>query len=90
LIVSRLEGEGRVDEVEIDVIELEFLETGLEGGFDTFWTMIVIPELVATGSGISVPKPRAGMAPDPLLRASFVYRSLSLSAIVATLRCLTR
>src|SRR5262249_51599316 len=45
LLVSRLEGKGRVDEIEIDVVELEFLETGLEGGFDAFRTMIVVPEL---------------------------------------------
>ena len=32
-------------EIEIDVVELEFLETGLESGFDAFRTMIVIPEL---------------------------------------------
>jgi len=34
LIVSRLEGEGGVDEIEIDVVELESLETGLKGGLD--------------------------------------------------------
>src|ERR1700678_3774684 len=38
------------------------------------------------GSGISVPKPRAGIAPDPLLRAIFVSRRLSFSTIVAPLR----
>src|SRR4051794_24319037 len=45
LLVSGLEGKGGVDEIEIDVVELEFLEAGLEGGFDAFGTMIVIPEL---------------------------------------------
>src|SRR4051794_5140151 len=35
------------------------------------------------GSGISVPKPRAGIAPDPLLRAILVKRSLSLSTTVS-------
>ena len=45
LLVSRLEGKGGVDEMEIDVVELEFLETGLEGGFGAFRTMIVVPEL---------------------------------------------
>ena len=34
-----------MDEIEIDEVELEFLETGLEGGFDAFGTMIGIPEL---------------------------------------------
>src|SRR5271157_4704191 len=34
-----------MDEIEIDVVELESLETGLEGGLDAFRTMIVIPEL---------------------------------------------
>src|SRR4029077_4309395 len=38
-------GKGGVDEIEIDVVELEFLETRLEGGFDAFRTMIVVPEL---------------------------------------------
>ena len=110
-----------MDEIEIDVVELESLETGLEGRFDALWTMIGVPELrgdkhilaldlsclehllhrfadllfisvtfrrvertkshfqrrlgrgsVATGSGIRVPKPRAGIAPDPLFRANFV------------------
>jgi hypothetical protein len=45
LLVSWLEGKGGVDEIEIDVVELESLETGLEGGFDAFRTMIVVPEL---------------------------------------------
>ena len=45
LHVSRLEGKGGVDEIEIDVAELEFLETRLEGGCDAFRTMIVVPEL---------------------------------------------
>src|SRR4051812_43479235 len=35
------------------------------------------------GSGISVPKPRAGIAPDPLLRAILVKRRLSLSPMVS-------
>ena len=34
-----------MDEIEIDEVELEFLETGLESGFDAFGTMIGIPEL---------------------------------------------
>src|SRR6185436_2957468 len=42
---SRLEGKGGVDEIEIDVVELEFLATRLESGFDAFRTMIVVPEL---------------------------------------------
>ena len=42
--------------------------------------------LVATGSGISVPNPRAGMAPDPLLRGNVVWRRLSLSTMVSSLR----
>src|SRR5262249_25193119 len=45
LIVSRLEGKGRVDEIEIDVVDLEFRETCLECGFDAFRTMIGVPEL---------------------------------------------
>ena len=35
---------------------------------------------------MSVPKPSAGIAPDPLLRAIFVLRRLSLPTIVALLR----
>src|SRR5208283_422448 len=46
----------------------------------------LVAVLVAMGSGISVPKPRAGIAPDPLLRAIFVWRRLSLSTIVSPLR----
>ena len=45
MLVSGLEGKGGVDEIEIDEVELEFLETCLEGGFDAFRTMIGIPEL---------------------------------------------
>ena len=45
LLVSRLEGKGGVDEIEIDEVELEFLEAGFEGGSDAFRTMIVVPEL---------------------------------------------
>src|SRR6476646_7384920 len=45
LLVRGLERKGGVDEIEIDEVELEFLETGLEGGFDAFRTMIVVPEL---------------------------------------------
>ena len=33
-----------MDEIEVDVVELESFEIGLEGGFDAFRTMIVIPE----------------------------------------------
>src|SRR5207249_1978059 len=33
--------------------------------------------LVAMGSGMSVPKPSAGIAPAPLARANFVERRLS-------------
>jgi hypothetical protein len=40
-----MEGKGGVNEIEIDVVELEFLETGLEGGFDALRTVIVVPEL---------------------------------------------
>src|SRR5271154_2892602 len=47
----------------------------------------LVAALVVKGSGIRVPKPRAGIAPDPLLRALFVLRRLSLSAIVAPRRC---
>src|SRR5205823_12396825 len=45
LLVSRLEGKGGVDEIEIDVVELEFLETRLDGGCDAFRSMIVVPVL---------------------------------------------
>src|SRR6516162_1095244 len=45
----------------------------------------LVAVLVATGSGISVPKPRAGIAPDSLLRAIRVKRRLSLPAIVSLL-----
>src|SRR5208337_4932993 len=45
LVVSRLEGKGGVDEIEIDVVDLKSLEAGLKGGFDAFRTMIVIPDL---------------------------------------------
>ena len=45
MLVSGLESEGGVDEIEIDEVELEFLETGLAGGFDAFTTMICVPEL---------------------------------------------
>jgi hypothetical protein len=50
LLVSRLEGKRGVDEIEIEVVELEFLETGLEGGFDAFRTMIVFQSFVATNT----------------------------------------
>src|SRR5580700_8071583 len=45
LLVPGLERKGGVDEVEIDEVELEFLETGLESRFDSFRTMICVPEL---------------------------------------------
>jgi hypothetical protein len=45
LLVPGLEGKGGVDEIEIDELELEFLETCFESGFDAFRTMIGIPEL---------------------------------------------
>jgi hypothetical protein len=43
LLVSGLESKRGVDEIEIDVVELESLETRLEGRLDAFRTMIVIP-----------------------------------------------
>ena len=36
LIFAGLEGKGGVDEIEVEVIELEFHQTRLEGGFDRF------------------------------------------------------
>jgi hypothetical protein len=34
-----------MDEIEIEEVELEFLETGLESRFDALETMICVPEL---------------------------------------------
>src|SRR3954468_23146932 len=45
LLVTGLKGEGGVDEIAIDIVELESAQTGLEGGFDPLWTMIGIPQL---------------------------------------------
>jgi len=44
LLVSGLESEGGVDEIEIEILELEFLETCLKAGFDALGTMICVPE----------------------------------------------
>src|SRR4051794_8215010 len=45
LLASRLEGERCVDEIEIEIVELEFLEACLEGRLNALRTMICIPEL---------------------------------------------
>ena len=45
LVIAGLEGEGGVDEIEIEEVELEFLEAGLEGGLDAFGAMVGVPEL---------------------------------------------
>src|SRR5512132_4119139 len=44
--------------MEIDVVELEFLETGLEGAFGEFRKMIVVPELRADKHVLSLDFPR--------------------------------
>jgi len=43
--ISRLKREWSVREIEIDVVELELLEAGLEGRLDALRTMIGVPEL---------------------------------------------
>jgi hypothetical protein len=45
LLFPGLEGKGGVDEIEVDEVEPEFLETGLESRFDALGTMMGIPEL---------------------------------------------
>ena len=44
LFVAGLEGEGGVDEVEIDVVELESFEAGFEGGFHALGAVVGVPE----------------------------------------------
>ncbi len=73
LHVSRLEGERGVDEIEIEVVELEFLEACLEGRFDALRTMIGVPELrVAKESHRFFLYPARGFATvvDPISRAA--------------------
>ncbi len=57
LVIAGLEGEGRVDEVEVEVGELKAGEAGFEGGFDAVGTMIGVPEFcgdedVCAGDGV--------------------------------------
>ncbi len=69
LLVAGLEGKGGVDEIEIDEVELEFLETGLESGFDALGTMIGIPELGDNKNVVPLNLP---------LRKNFLHRVANL------------
>ena len=44
VVVAGLEGVGRVDEIEVEVVEAEAGETGVEGGFDAVGAVIGVPE----------------------------------------------
>ena len=48
LIVAGLEGEGSVDEVEVEVVELEAREAGFEGGFDAVGRWLEFQSFVVT------------------------------------------
>jgi hypothetical protein len=57
LVVAGLEGEGRVDEIEVEVGELKASEAGFEGGFDAVGTVIGVPKFcgdedVLAGDGL--------------------------------------
>ena len=45
LVVAGLEGEGGVDDVAIDVVDVESAAAGVEGGLDAFGAVIGVPEL---------------------------------------------
>src|SRR5262249_14038850 len=45
LVFTWSKGKGSVNQVKVGVIESESFEAGLESGLDSFWAMIVVPEL---------------------------------------------
>jgi len=45
LLVAGLEGERRVDEVAIDMVELQPAETGVKGRLNPLRTMVIVPQL---------------------------------------------
>src|SRR5262249_39894370 len=86
--VSRLEGKGGVDEIEIDVVELESLETGLEGGLDAFRTMIVIPELRGDKHFLPLDLPRFEHLLDRF--ADLLFISVTFGSVELAKPCLQR
>ena len=74
LVVAGLEGEGRVDEVEVEVGELKAGEAGFEGGFDAVGTVIGVPEFCGDEDVLAGDGPRA--AARPSWRAMPTSRSL--------------
>src|SRR6516225_4912775 len=88
LLVPGLEGKGGVDEVEIDVVELEFLETGLEGGFDALRTMIVIPELRGDEHFLPLDLPRLEHLPHRF--AYLLFIPVAFRSVEQAKTCLQR
>ena len=88
MFVTGLEGKGGVDEIEIDVVELESPETGLEGGFDAFRTMIVIPELRGDKHFLPLDLPRVEHLLDRF--ADFLFVSVAFGSVELAKSCLQR
>ena len=77
-----------MDEIEIDVVELESLETGLEGGLDAFRTMIVVPELRGDKDFLSLDLPRL----EHVLHrfADLLFISVAFGSVELAKPCLQR
>src|SRR5271157_3148527 len=77
-----------MDEIEIDVVELESLETGLEGGLDAFRTMIVIPELRGDKHFLALNLPRLEHILDRF--ADLLFISVAFGSVELAKSCLQR
>ena len=76
LVVSGLERERGVHEVQIDGVEPESVQTGQQRGFDSFGSMVVVHSFVVTNrcSRRTVPSANNSLSAAPT-RASLRYRS---------------
>ena len=77
-----------MDEIEIDVVELEPLETGLEGGLDAFRTMIVIPDFRGDKHFLSLDLPRLEYLLDRF--ADLLFISVPFRGVELAKSCLQR
>jgi hypothetical protein len=77
-----------VDEIEIDVVELEFLETRLAGRCDAFRTMMVVPELRGDKHVLPLDRPRLEHLPHRF--ADLFFSPVTFRRVELTKSCFQR